>query len=96
MKEVYITHAKRTAVGSFLGSLSEMAAPLIGAEVIKAILAESKLDPKLFDEIILGQVITGGSGQNPARQSLIHAGMPVELPATTINKVCGSRAIQYR
>ncbi len=90
MKEVYITHAKRTAIGSFLGSLSEIAAPLIGAEVIKAILTESRLDPKLFDEIILGQVITGGSGQNPARQSLIRAGMPVELPATTINKVCGS------
>ena len=90
MKEVYITHGKRTAVGSFLGSLSEMSAPLIGAEVIKAILAESELDPKLFDEIILGQVIAGGSGQNPARQSLIHAGMPIEVPATTINKVCGS------
>jgi len=90
MKEVYITHAKRTAVGNFLGSLSEMPAPLIGARVIKAILEESKIDPKLFDEIILGQVITGGSGQNPARQSLIHAGMPIELPATTINKVCGS------
>ena len=69
MKEVYITHGKRTAVGSFLGSLSEMAAPLIGAEVIKAILAESRLDPKLFDEVILGQVITGGSVQNPARQT---------------------------
>ncbi len=90
MKEVYITHAKRTAIGSFLGSLSEMSAPLLGAEVIKAILYDSKLDPKLFDEIILGQVITGGSGQNPARQSLIHAGMPIEVPATTINKVCGS------
>jgi acetyl-CoA C-acetyltransferase len=90
MKEVYITHARRTAVGSFLGGLSEMSAPLIGSEVVKAILAESRLDPKLFDEIILGQVITGGSGQNPARQTLIHAGMPIELPATTINKVCGS------
>lgn len=90
MKEVYITHARRTAVGSFLGGISEMSAPLIGSEVVKAILAESRLDPKLFDEIILGQVITGGSGQNPARQTLIHAGMPIELPATTINKVCGS------
>ena len=89
MKEVYITHARRTAVGSFLGGLSEMSAPLIGSEVVKAILAESRLDPKLFDEIILGKVITGGSGQNPARQTLIHAGMPIELPATTINKVCG-------
>jgi acetyl-CoA C-acetyltransferase len=90
MRAVYITHAKRTATGSFLGGLSEAPAPLLGASVIKAILNESKLDLKLFDKVILGQVITGGSGQNPARQSLIHAGLPIELPATTINKVCGS------
>lgn len=90
MQEVYITHAKRTATGSFLGSLSTVPAPMLGAEVIKAILAESGIERELIDEVILGQVLTGGSGQNPARQSLIHAGMPVELPAMTVNKVCGS------
>ena len=90
MKTVYITHAQRSATGTFLGSLSEMSAPLIGAEVIKAILASSKIDPNSLDEVILGQVITGGSGQNPARQTVIHSGLPIELPAFTINKVCGS------
>ena len=90
MQEVYITHAKRTATGSFLGSLSTVPAPMLGAEVIKAILAESGIERELINEVILGQVLTGGSGQNPARQSLIHAGMPVELPAMTVNKVCGS------
>ncbi len=90
MQEVYIANAKRTAVGSFLKSLSEIPAPKLGAHVIKAILAESKLDPKIIDEVILGQVITGGSGQNPARQTSIYSGLPIELPAVTINKVCGS------
>jgi acetyl-CoA C-acetyltransferase len=90
MKEVYITHAKRTAVSGFLGGLSNVPAPLLGANVIKAILAESGIDPQYFNDLILGQVLTGGSGQNPARQSLIHAGLPKELTATTINKVCGS------
>jgi len=90
MQEIYITHAKRTATGSFLGSLSTVPAPMLGAEIIKAILTESDIEHDLIDEIILGQVLTGGSGQNPARQSSIYAGMPVELPAMTINKVCGS------
>ncbi len=90
MQEVYITHAKRTATGSFLGSLSTVPAPRLGAEIIKAILTESDIERELIDEIILGQVLTGGLGQNPARQSSIYAGMPVELPAMTINKVCGS------
>lgn len=90
MKTVYITHAVRTAVGSFLGSLSTIAAPKLGAKIIEKILQDSKIDPSLIDEVILGQVITGGSGQNPARQSLIHAGIPKEVPAYTVNKVCGS------
>jgi len=90
MQEVYITHAKRTAIGSFLGGLSSIPAHVLGAEIIKVILQESKLDAALLNEIILGQVLTGGSGQNPARQSSIHAGMPDSLPAMTINKVCGS------
>lgn len=90
MSEVYITHAKRTAIGGFLGGLSTISAPRLGAEVIKALLKESNLESHLINEVILGQVITGGSGQNPARQSSIYAGMPIELPAMTINKVCGS------
>ena len=90
MKEVFITHAKRTAVGSFLGSLSQIPAPALGASVIKAILDDSKVDNKLISEVILGQVITGGSGQNPARQAAIKAGMDTSVPAVTINKVCGS------
>ena len=90
MREVFITHAKRTAVGSFLGSLSQIPAPALGASVIKAILDDSKVDNKLISEVILGQVITGGSGQNPARQAAIKAGMDTSVPAVTINKVCGS------
>lgn len=87
---VYITHAKRTAVGSFLGSLATISAPHLGAAIISSILKDSKVDPALINEVILGQVITGGSGQNPARQSLIHAGIPKEVTGFTINKVCGS------
>lgn len=90
MREVFITHAKRTAVGSFLGSLSQIPAPALGASVIKAILDDSKINNKLISEVILGQVITGGSGQNPARQAAIKAGMDTSVPAVTINKVCGS------
>lgn len=90
MKEVYITHAKRTAIGSFLGSLSNISAPDLGAHIIKSIIKDSNVSPENIDEVILGQVLTGGSGQNPARQSLIKAGLPITLPAMTINKVCGS------
>ena len=90
MKEIYITHAKRTPIGSFLGSLSTISAPFLGAEIIKNIIAESASDHQLFDEVILGQVLTGGSGQNPARQSALQALLPVEIPALTVNKVCGS------
>ena len=90
MQEVYITHAKRTALGRFLGSLSNIAAPELGANVVRAILEESKLDPFLINEIILGQVLTGGSGQNPARQTVVKSNLPIEIPAMTINKVCGS------
>ena len=90
MQDVYITHAKRTAIGSFLGSLSSIPASELGASVIKAILEKSKIDHEAIDEVILGQVITGGSGQNPARQSIIKAGLPISIPAMTINKVCGS------
>lgn len=90
MKEVYIAAAKRTAIGSFLGGLSTVSAPKLGAEVLKSIIAEQKIDPSSLNEVIMGQVITGGSGQNPARQAQIAAGIIKEVPAMTINKVCGS------
>lgn len=90
IKPVYITYAKRTAFGSFMGSLSTIPAPMLAAHLIKDIIQNSKIDPAIVNEVILGQVITGGSGQNPARQTLIHAGIPKEVPGYTINKVCGS------
>jgi acetyl-CoA C-acetyltransferase len=89
-RAVYITHAKRTAIGSFLGSLAAIPASTLGSMVIKSILNESKVDPATINEVILGQVITGGAGQNPARQALIAAGIPKEVTAFTVNKVCGS------
>ncbi|HJD59149.1 MAG TPA: acetyl-CoA C-acetyltransferase [Rickettsia endosymbiont of Omalisus fontisbellaquei] len=90
IKPVYITYAKRTAFGSFMGSLSTIPAPMLAAHLIKDMIQNSKIDPVIVNEVILGQVITGGSGQNPARQTLIHAGIPKEVPGYTINKVCGS------
>lgn len=90
IKSVYITYAKRTAFGSFMGSLSTIPAPMLAAHLIKDMIQNSKIDPAIVNEVILGQVITGGSGQNPARQTLIHAGIPKEVPGYTINKVCGS------
>ena len=81
MREVFITHAKKDRCRFILGSLSQIPAPALGASVIKAILNESKVDNKLISEVILGQVITGGSGQNPARQAAIKAGMDTSVPA---------------
>ncbi len=90
MKEVYIAAARRTAIGSFLGTLSGISASDLGAAVIKDIISGMVIDPIAVDEVIMGQVITGGCGQNPARQSLIKAGLPKSVPGFTINKVCGS------
>lgn len=89
-KHVYIAAAKRTVVGSLMGGLSTTPAPRLGSEVVKAILRETGLGAEAIEEVILGQVLTGGSGQNPARQAAIHAGLPVETVAFTVNKVCGS------
>lgn len=88
--QVAIVGARRTGVGSFNGSLQSVPAHVLGAEVIKALLADAKLPPSAVDEVIIGQVLTAGVGQNPARQTAIHAGLPVTVSATTINKVCGS------
>lgn len=90
MNEVYIVEAKRTAVGSFCGSLSSVGAHILGAEVIKSLLQESSLKAEYVDEVILGQVLIGGKGQNPARQASILAGLPDSVPSMTINQVCGS------
>jgi acetyl-CoA C-acetyltransferase len=89
-KEVVIVAAARTAVGSFGGSLADVPAHQLGATVVKDLLKRSGLQSDQIDEVILGQVLTAGSGQNPARQTVIEAGLSQETPAMTINKVCGS------
>ncbi len=90
MEEVVIVAAARTAIGKFGGSLAKVSAPDLGATVIKALLARSGVAPALINEVILGQVLTAGSGQNPARQSVIKSGLPNGIPAFVVGKVCGS------
>ena len=90
MKEAVIVAAKRTAIGKFGGSLAKVSAPELGATVIKALLAETGVAGEAIDEVILGQVLAAGAGQNPARQAVIKAGLPDSVSAMTINKVCGS------
>ena len=90
MDDVVIVAALRTAVGKFGGSLSKVAAADLGASVIKALLEKTGVDPATISEVILGQVLTAGVGQNAARQAVIKAGLPDTIPAFTINKVCGS------
>ncbi len=93
---VVIVAAKRTAVGSFLGSLSSVPAPKLGSAVISDLLADTGISPDAISEVIMGNVLTTGVGQNPARQAAIFAGLPVQTPATTVNVVCGSglKAVQ--
>lgn len=90
MSEVVIVKALRTAIGTFGGSLAGVPAPQLGAVVIKALIEQTGIAPEAVDEVILGQVLTAGSGQNPARQASVLAGLPHSVPAMTINKVCGS------
>lgn len=90
MNDVVIVAATRTAIGSFQGALATVPAVDLGAAVIKQLLAHTGLDPAQVDEVILGQVLTAGAGQNPARQAAIKAGLPYSVPALTLNKVCGS------
>jgi acetyl-CoA C-acetyltransferase len=90
MEEVVIVAALRTAVGKFGGSLAKVPAAELGAQVIKALLKQTGIDPTTVSEVLMGQVLTAGVGQNPARQALIRAGIPDMVPAMTINKVCGS------
>ena len=88
--DIVIVAAARTAVGKFGGSLAKTAAPELGALVIKALLERTGLSGEQVNEVILGQVLTAGSGQNAARQAVIRSGLPHTVPAMTINKVCGS------
>ena len=90
MTKVVIVDAVRTPIGAFGGALASLTASHMGALVIKALLERNKLAADQVDEVILGQVLTAGVGQNPARQASIEAGLPKECPAMTINKVCGS------
>jgi acetyl-CoA C-acetyltransferase len=90
MKEVVIVSAARTPIGSFLGALSSVPAPKLGSVAIKGALNKIKLDPALVQEVFMGQVVQAGSGQAPARQAAIYAGIPNTVPCTTINKVCSS------
>ncbi|GIX50920.1 acetyl-CoA C-acetyltransferase [Sphaerotilus sulfidivorans] len=90
MTDIVIVAAARTAVGKFGGTLAKTAAPELGATVIRSLLQRTGLSGEQIGEVILGQVLTAGSGQNPARQSVIKSGLPQGVPAMTINKVCGS------
>jgi acetyl-CoA C-acetyltransferase len=90
MTDIVIAGALRTAIGKFGGTLAKTPAPELGAIVIRALLERSGVKPAQISEVIMGQVLTAGSGQNPARQASIRAGLPHGVPAMTINKVCGS------
>ncbi len=90
MKEVVIVSAVRTPIGSFMGALSSVPAPKLGAAAISGALEKIKLDPKLVDEVLMGNVVQAGTGQAPARQAAIFAGIPDTVPCSTINKVCAS------
>ena len=90
MENPVIVSALRTPIGRFMGGLSKMPAAQLGATVIKAVLAQTKIDPNEIDEVIMGNVLSAGQGQAPARQALIHGGVTPSAGALTINKVCGS------
>lgn len=90
MKEVVIVAAVRTPIGSFMGALSDVPAPRLGAAAIKGALDSIGLDPALVEEVLMGHVVQAGAGQAPARQAAIYAGIPDTVPCTTVNKVCAS------
>src|SRR2546421_5316152 len=85
-----IVGAARTPTGKFLGGLASFTAPQLGALVIKEAVRRSGIAPDAIDEVIMGNVVSAGVGQSPARQAAIHTGLPVDIPAFTVNKVCGS------
>lgn len=90
MNKVYIVSAKRTAVGSFLGALKDVSAADLAIPVIKSILEETKIDPSVIDEVLLGNILPAGQGQGIARQASIGAGVPSSVPAYSVNMMCGS------
>ena len=90
MQEVVIVAATRTAIGAFQGALANICAVDLGSTVIRSLLKTTGIDPNTIDEVIMGQVLTAGCGQNPARQAAISAGLPYSVPALTVNKLCGS------
>src|ERR1051326_650558 len=90
LKDVVIISACRTAVGKFQGSLSDLSAPQLGAVVVREAVKRANLDPSLVNECIMGNVVSAGLGQNPARQAAIYGGLAPEVGAMTIKKVCGS------
>src|ERR1700731_2186094 len=90
MNEIVIPAAVRSAVGKFNGAIGKVPAADLGAQIIRALLVRSQLQPEKISEVIMGQVLTAGVGQNPARQALIRAGLPDSVPGMTIGKVCGS------
>ena len=90
MEDIVIVGAARSAIGKFGGTLAKTPAADLGAHVLRKLLERSGVQPAQVSEVILGQVLTAGVGQNPARQAAIKAGLPDMIPAMTINKVCGS------
>src|SRR5467141_2003543 len=90
MDEIYIVGAARTAIGKFGGTIAKTPAAELGAIVIRDVLKRAGVAPDQISEVIMGQVLAAGVGQNPARQAAIKAGVPYLVPAMTINKVCGS------
>lgn len=90
MSKVYVVSAKRTALGSFLGSLKSVSDGELGAAVIKAVLEDANVDPKHLDEVVMGNILPAGQGQGVARQAALKAGVPVSVPAYGVNMVCGS------
>jgi acetyl-CoA C-acetyltransferase len=90
MEEVYIADAARSPIGKFLGSLSQITATRLGAEVLRAVVSRTKTDPASIDEVIVGNVISAGLGQNVAKQVVVYSGLPNKIPAYSVNKVCAS------
>lgn len=90
MTGVYIGKAKRTPIGKLNGNLSSLSAVELGCAVLSDLIAESEVDPEAFDEVIIGQVLTGGAGQNPSRQSALRSGLPEKVPALMVNQVCAA------
>src|SRR5690554_5252542 len=90
MRKAVIVAAKRTPIGSFQGKLSPITATKLGSIVVKSVLDEANIDYKLVDEVIMGNVLSAGLGQAPARQAALFAGLPEKTEALTINKMCGS------